>query len=160
MIKIFPSQPRDLAASEITLQAYQKAQAAVTKVLQAKPGGLLGMEGDLVEYSTHQEHLQDFKSRHQHFVFVGIGGSSLGIQVLSEVFQVKNVTFIDNVDAAHFEGVLSRLQDVRSIGWIFISKSGSTIETLTAADFIQQFLQEKSEKLQSHCVVITEKKRQ
>ena len=134
------------------------AENSVKKVLHSKPGGLLALESQLKEFSETPESLKDFKRRHERFFVVGIGGSSLGIQVLTDTFQIKNFDFIDNVDAAHFEKLLSTVLDLDKVGWLFISKSGATIETLAGLDFIIQFLKEKSVNLQNHCLVITEKK--
>ena len=134
------------------------AENSVKKVLHSKPGGLLALESQLKEFSETPESLKDFKRRHERFFVVGIGGSSLGIQVLTDTFQIKNFDFIDNVDAAHFEKLLSSVLDLDKVGWLFISKSGATIKTLAGLDFIIQFLKEKSVNLQNHCLVITEKK--
>ncbi len=134
------------------------AENSVKKVLQSKPGGLLAMESQMNEFSEIPESLKDFKIRHERFFVVGIGGSSLGIQVLTDTFQIKNFDFIDNVDATHFEKLLSTVSDLEKVGWLFISKSGATVETLAGLDFIIQFLQEKSVSLQKHCLAITEKK--
>lgn len=159
MIKILDSHtPRPPHSARTDLQFKQQAEIAVKKVLQTKPGGLPAIEAELNGYTKSDESLQDFKIRHQHFYVVGIGGSSLGVQVLADVFQIKNFEFIDNVDAAHFEHILTHIPDLQKVGWIFISKSGKTIETLAALDFISQFLREKSVDFQKHTLVITEKK--
>ncbi|MEQ1722687.1 MAG: glucose-6-phosphate isomerase, partial [Pseudobdellovibrio sp.] len=119
---------------------------------------LSAIESELNEYTKVPQSLIDFKNSHKKFFIVGIGGSSLGIQVLADVYQIKNFEFIDNVDAAHFEYTLNSITNLEEVAWLFISKSGRSIETLAALDFISQFLSEKSVDLQKHTIVITEKK--
>jgi glucose-6-phosphate isomerase len=145
----------DAQKSEIKARAEQ----AVKTVLETKPGGLLGLEAQLAEYaSTTSESLKSFKARHREFVIVGIGGSSLGIQVLTESFNRKNFHFIDNVDAYHVEEMLQKFSNIHEVGWVFISKSGRTVETLAALELIQQFATERSVSLPQHSLVVTEKK--
>lgn len=158
MIKILNSGVTQSLSDKTGLAFRQHAETAVQNVLMQKPGGLKGLEGELEYYSNQQELLKDFRSRHKHYVLVGIGGSSLGVQVLADVFQIKNFDFLDNVDATHFERVLQNLPGLQEVGWIFTSKSGGTIETLAALEFISQYLQDKSVPLREHCIVITEKK--
>lgn len=138
-----------------------RAASAVQKVLSSKPGGLKGLESELELYRQMPESLRKFKTSHRRFVVVGIGGSSLGLQVLAEVFQIRGFEFLDNVDALQFESLLARLESEGSLaetGWVFISKSGRTVETLASLDFIRQHLHEKSVRLADHSVVVTEKK--
>ncbi len=136
-----------------------KAQNAVEQVLKSKPGGLKEIEAQLDVANQWQGQLKDFKLKHTEFYLVGIGGSSLGVQVLAEVFQIKNFHFIDNVDAFHFETQLKSIADLKQTAWIFVSKSGRTIETLAALELIQQFYQENSMPLSEHSLVITEEKK-
>jgi glucose-6-phosphate isomerase len=157
MIKIFNSFIHDTVNSA-DIKLRQKAEVAVKEVLETKPGGLAAIESELTTYVQTQQSLLDFKARHKKFVVVGIGGSSLGVQVLADVFQIKNFEFIDNVDAAHFENTLKSISNLEEVAWLFISKSGRTIETLAALDFISQFLNDKLVNLQKHTIVITEKK--
>lgn len=75
-------------------------------------------------------------------VVVGIGGSSLGVRALVEIFgsvnTQKKILFCDNVDSHEFAKLWSEIKELNKTCWVFISKSGSTIETLVAADFISQ----------------------
>lgn len=143
----------------LTVESHEHiAQNTVQKVLQQKPGGLKGIESSLDAMATLPEKLKQFKDQHTRFVVVGIGGSSLGIQVLAEIKQATNFQFIDNVDAYHFEQLFEKMSEPEKVGWLFISKSGGTIETLTALEFIEQQLNEKNISLAQHSLVITEKK--
>lgn len=139
-------------------QFEEAAQKSVEAIFKNKPPVLSGIEAELKKYTQTPDDLKKFKSQHKFFFVVGIGGSSLGSQVLAEAFQIKNIKFIDNVDATHFEMVLSQIENLSETGWLFISKSGNTIETLAGLDFISQHLASKNLELKKHCIVITEKK--
>lgn len=94
-------------------------------------------------------------------VVVGIGGSSLGPKALYEVFespkQKRKIYFCDNVDRIEFDRTLARLRDLEKTVWVFTSKSGSTIETLVAADFAHQVYLENKKTL--NAIVVTEKRK-
>ena len=96
---------------------------------------------------------RNFKS----MVLVGIGGSSLGVRVLSEVFHKNNVYYLDNVDACEFESLMKNC-DLYSTAWVFASKSGTTIETLCCLEFVQQFYKKQNENFKDKFFVVTEKK--
>lgn len=101
---------------------------------------------------------KEFNHRFKRLVIVGLGGSSLGNRVLAEVFRAKNLFFVDNVDALEFETLIEELGDLREVGWVFISKSGTTIESLCALEFIDQIYKEEGLGLASQSLVISEPK--
>lgn len=81
-----------------------------------------------------------------HLVVVGMGGSSLGAKALLTAVPKPpgrgSVTFLDNIDADRFWPWLRARHDLGSVHWLIVSKSGSTIETLMLADFIDQYLRQ------------------
>lgn len=97
------------------------------------------------------------RKNYQDLVLVGVGGSSLGVRVLKETFYLKNLHFVDNVDDFDFENILSGLPLEKTL-FVFVSKSGTTIETLAAFEFIQIILRERSLELNRQAIVITEDK--
>ena len=99
---------------------------------------------------------QSFSHRFKKIVIVGLGGSSLGNRVIAEVFRAKKVFFVDNVDALEFETLVELLGDLREVGWIFISKSGTTIESLCSLEFLDQIFTSEGLKLASQSLVISE----
>lgn len=96
---------------------------------------------------------QKFKN----LVLVGIGGSSLGVRVISEVFQKNNVFYLDNVDSDAFENLMKQC-DLQTTAWVFASKSGTTIETLCGLEFIRQAYETKKISFTDKSFVVTEKK--
>jgi glucose-6-phosphate isomerase len=101
-------------------------------------------------------------SQYKNLVIVGLGGSSLGTRVIQEVAQAKNIFFIDNVDAIEFESLIENLLkdpgDFKSCCWAFVSKSGTTIESLCALELLQQVYKEKDLHLADYSLVISETK--
>lgn len=114
---------------------------------------------------TEQQHLwsQSFiegkrlRDNYKYLFVVGVGGSSLGAKVIADAYRDQNLFFIDNVDAQEWNW-LSQQIDLHQSAWIFISKSGNTIETLCTLEFAQQLYQQNSIDFYSRCSVITELK--
>lgn len=137
------------------------AAEALAKVLSRKDLGFHQVPSrDELWQEIHQA-VSKIKDDVVDMVVVGIGGSSLGPKALYEVFesptQNRKIYFCDNVDRIEFERTLARLRDLDKTIWVFTSKSGSTIETLVAADFIHQVYREKKKTLQA--MAVTEKRK-
>jgi len=91
-----------------------------------------------------QDAARNFKNR-RHFVHIGIGGSSLGAEMLLDALANspdKTFTFINNIDP---EKISQQLQTVipEDTVFYFVSKSGGTAETLAVLAIITQFLKDK-----------------
>lgn len=87
---------------------------------------------------------EKFKDRTQ-FVHVGIGGSSLGPEMLLSAFPAVNgrtFTFINNIDPDELHHQL-RLVDHTKALFYFVSKSGGTAETMAALAIITNTLEER-----------------
>jgi len=99
------------------------------------------------------------------FVHVGIGGSSLGSEMLINAL-VKPTNdckfiFINNIDPDEIFSQLSRLTPKDCL-FYFVSKSGGTAETLAALAIITNFLLEKQitqEELKNYFVFATDPKK-
>jgi len=97
---------------------------------------------------------EEFKN----LVIVGLGGSSLGTRVVQEVFHAANIFFVDNVDAVEFENLLVDLKNLEQVCWAFVSKTGTTIETLCALEIVDDVYRDKGLNLAKNSVVISENK--
>lgn len=97
---------------------------------------------------------EEFKS----LVIVGLGGSSLGTRVIQEVAHAQNLFFVDNVDAVEFENLLADFKNLAEVCWAFVSKSGTTIESLCALEILDQVYRDKGLNLAKNSVVISETK--
>lgn len=130
----------------------QECLQALQIVMQSAQAGFVRLPEKQVLWSQCEELAKRWHGKTKHYVVMGTGGSSLGVQVIAEAFGRKNFTFVDNVDPIHFYHQMQGL-NFEETGWIITSKSGTTIETLCALEMAQQFFKKKF----AHCVVTTEK---
>jgi glucose-6-phosphate isomerase len=80
----------------------------------------------------------EFRRRFDHVVLLGTGGSSLGGQTLAALADLgfgpragcPRLWFMDNIDPATFAALFANL-DLSRTGFLVVSKSGGTAETLT-----------------------------
>lgn len=149
--KKFPTQP----------EKFQAALIALDKVLARTDLGFHQIPGRDVLWSEIETVAQKLRDQADELVVVGIGGSSLGPRALYEVLGQsssgdKKLHFCDNVDATEFEDMFKQFKDWSRVAWVFVSKSGSTIETLVSADFIYQKYQSRN--LTPLSLIVSEKK--
>jgi glucose-6-phosphate isomerase len=137
---------------------HQDSQKSLKKFFARNDIGFVALPDRKNLWDHSQKLGQDLRQRFKTMVVVGIGGSSLGGRVLAQVSGAQNVHFVDNVDAVEFENLIKRVGDLQQACWLFISKSGTTIETLLALEFIDQKYKEQSLSLPKNSVVITENK--
>ena len=111
----------------------------------------------LLNYTIEQT--EKFRKNKKHFVVFGTGGSNLGARALINILvdKPKNIQFFDNIDPLFFEKQITNL-DIKSTGFIIISKSGTTPETLSQFGSVIKIAKEKNilETLFSNSLVITE----
>lgn len=94
-------------------------------------------------------------------VLLGLGGSSLGPKTLWDsvgrwMGQLDEFHCLDNLDEVAFGRFLQQLSRPQSVHFVIISKSGSTLETLAMADFIDQHLASHGSRLAKQATVISE----
>lgn len=92
-------------------------------------------------------------------VHVGIGGSDLGPRSIYEALrdyrlEGRNVYFIANVDPDDAARVLAGVDLERSLVTI-VSKSGTTLETLTNESLVRDALQKRGLDPTKHCISVT-----
>ncbi len=75
--------------------------------------------------------IRKFQSNKKKFIVFGTGGSNLGARALDNInnYKKNKIEFFDNIDPLVFKNSFKNI-DFNSIGFIIISKSGSTPETL------------------------------
>jgi glucose-6-phosphate isomerase len=91
-------------------------------------------------------------------VVIGIGGSTLGAQVFSEFYGavLRRLHFLDNVDPVGVERVLARIPNLGTTCWLIVSKSGSSMETLVLADYMQKLYSDRGFEFKKHVFVVSE----
>ncbi len=114
----------------------------------------------LLDYTIKE--VKEFSNNKKNFLLFGTGGSNLGakalINTLGDICD-GNIFFFDNIDPISFSNSIQKI-DLNDSGFIFISKSGSTPETLSQfATLIELFKNDNNlEYLFSSSLIITENK--
>jgi glucose-6-phosphate isomerase len=114
-------------------------------------------ELEKLKYFLEEITKQDFTD----MVQIGIGGSDLGpraIYLALEAFKKpeRRAHFISNVDPDDAHKVLSEL-DISKTLFVVVSKSGSTLETLTNEELVKKYILERGLCPKDHMVAVTGK---
>ena len=118
------------------------------------------------------EHLEETKlvyqkfSHKKKFFHIGIGGSSLGPEMLLSALEKKNkdvdFTFINNIDPDEINEQISTIKNPSDCLFYIVSKSGGTSETIAAAIIVINILKDKfgieKENLKDYIVLCTDPK--
>jgi len=101
----------------------------IEKVCDELPALNIVKDVSLLDYTIEQT--QKFMKNKKNFVVFGTGGSNLGARALINTLidEPKNIVFFDNIDPLFFQNQILNL-NIKTTGFIIISKSGSTPETL------------------------------
>ncbi len=88
---------------------------------------------------------KEFIKNKKKFVVFGTGGSNLGARALinTSTKQSENILFFDNIDPLFFQNQVLAL-DIETTGFIVISKSGTTPETLSQLGCLINIANEKN----------------
>ena len=130
------------------------------KILKDLPSLNIVRNSKLLDQTIQQA--SHFANGKEHFIVFGTGGSSLGAKALINVLQGrenKKIIFHDNIDPINFQNSINSI-NLNTAGFIIISKSGSTPETLSQfASLIEIFNQKNNLRaLFSNVLIITEDK--
>ena len=103
-----------------------------------------------------------FAKNKKNFLVFGTGGSNLGAKTLINSLQKNNevnIDFFDNIDPIQFQNRIENI-DLLNSGFIIISKSGSTPETLSQYATLIEIFEQKNckEILYRNSLFITENK--
>lgn len=148
-----------IVSSQLDLGSQTKvAESAFNKFMDRKDIGFPFIPERTELWQQAQQLGHHLRSKYQKMIIVGIGGSSLGPKVIHELAQTNNIDFMDNVDPIKILSQLNLLLNLTEVVWVFISKSGTTIETLATLEFVSQYYNQKGLKLESQSVVVTELK--
>ncbi|MDF1792394.1 MAG: glucose-6-phosphate isomerase [Thalassobaculaceae bacterium] len=149
-----------------TFEAMGEAgSAALTWIRDRRSDGslpLLALPGRRDDIAAWKTIVDRYRSLYDNVVVLGIGGSSLGGATLCALVDGGGVTgprvlFLDNIDPIGFDARLARL-DLARTGFLAISKSGGTAETLTQLLIVIDRLTERIgiENLGTHITCIAE----
>jgi len=148
----FKDTNRNLAPETMT-----KCQGALEKFLARPDIGFKDLPNRDRLWSESQRIGSDLRARATDIVLIGIGGSSLGPQLLADLADTSiRVHFADNVDPWQFQKISRQISNWSKCHFLIISKSGTTLETLVTADLFAAELQKRNLDLARQSVVITE----
>ncbi len=99
--------------------------------------------------------------RFSHLVVIGIGGSYLGTEFVSEALKAYSDTgirlyYLSNVDIHNFGRIATEI-DPEATLWVVISKSYTTAETMANEQLAVRFMKEKGLDPAGHIVTVTAK---
>ncbi|MBO9665602.1 MAG: glucose-6-phosphate isomerase [Bdellovibrio sp.] len=146
------------ASHQIPSNLIQECQSSLKLFLERKEIGFPQLVERIQLWQQSHKHGADFAAKFKKLVIVGLGGSSLGTRVIAEVFNSESMFFVDNVDALVFETLIDELGDLKEVAWAFISKSGTTIESLCALELLDQVYKDEGMSLAANSIVISETK--
>ena len=113
------------------------------------------------ELKKNQKIVKNFEINKKKIILFGTGGSNLGARALYNIVNKKkiNIEFYDNIDPTTFENSFNNI-DFEATGFLIISKSGNTPETLAQFSALYQIALEKNKLNQflSNILIITETK--
>jgi glucose-6-phosphate isomerase len=109
------------------------------------------------------ETAEEIKKNYENFVVVGMGGSSLGNQLLHFAFNgvyynetnTPKIYFLDNIDPESTTALLKNINLEKTM-FNIITKSGSTAETINNFLVITDMLKEKGLNLKDHLIFTTD----
>ncbi len=106
-----------------------------------------------------EKKINEFKLNKKKIILFGTGGSNLGARALHNINNKKkiDIDFYDNIDPITFENSFNNI-NFKTTGFIIISKSGNTPETLAQfSSLYQMALQSKNvDNFLSNILIITE----
>ena len=156
---------------ETIKRRYNQATQALMNLKEKKPGFLnLPSPNELKKMYDFAVSRANF---YENIVLIGIGGSSLGFQALSQAFlpyyhnlfdfeernNIPRFFFLDNIDPHQIDSLI-KLMDFSKTLFFVISKSGKTVETLTVFLILKEKLEKELNKneIKEHIIIITEEK--
>ncbi len=129
----------------------------IKKIWNELPALNIIKDVNLLDYTI--EKTEKFKKNKKNFIVFGTGGSNLGARALINTLkeQPKNILFFDNIDPLFFQNEIIDL-DFNTTGFIIISKSGTTPETLSQFGSVINIAREKDklDLLFKNSLIVTE----
>lgn len=90
------------------------------------------------------------------FVLCGMGGSSLGPEVIAKT-NLKKLSILDSTDPTQIRSMVPQTKsELEQTLFIISSKSGTTIETLSQFQYLKQLVETNNLQISNHFVVVTD----
>ncbi len=129
---------------------------------QREPEAAKATEKARVEFKKLERFLEKIEGKFSDLIQIGIGGSDLGpraLYIAMQAFQKsdRKVHFISNVDPDDANSILNQV-DLKKTLVVVVSKSGTTLETLTNEEFVRQRMLKMGLNPKEHFVAVTGEK--
>jgi glucose-6-phosphate isomerase len=98
----------------------------------------------------------ELRGRASRFVICGVGGSSLGAKTLTTLTHDRNVYYLDHLDPESVQAFRQRLGNLSDVHWIWVSKSGTTLETLTNLQLAAGWCKDSGIRIEKNSTVVAE----
>lgn len=142
--------PQPFAASELAL-----ASQGIAELKSDPRAGFWQALRNADMFKASGKMATELLAHADNFVVAGVGGSSLGARALAEWAPKQNIFFLDHLDPTACERIKKSLNPKRT-QWLWISKSGETLETLGHLQWVSQWYKELKLNIVEHSVVISE----
>ncbi len=127
--------------------------------IHARDQGFYSILDDQETVTRIKAFAQENASRYEHFVVLGIGGSSLGTiclqQSLTHLFKAPKLHVLDNIDPA-FLKELDDVIDYQKTLFIVVTKSGGTPEILSQYYYFRKNIEDHGLMPKDHLVFVTD----
>lgn len=133
----------------------EQCQSALKKILSSGASNFPELTKRDHVWSEARKVGAGLREKYDYLVLVGIGGSSLGPQVIASLRSGSRLRFLEMVDAAAVERAMYGLDPKRTC-FLIVSKSGGTIETLAGTEYLRELLATKNVDLKKQAHVLTE----
>lgn len=129
---------------------------------QTAPIAAKAAEKAAAELKKLEFFLEKYEGRFTDLIQIGIGGSDLGPRALCKALSAfhkpgQRVHFISNLDPDDANGVLSQV-DLKKTLIVVVSKSGTTLETLTNEEWVRTRIRRMGLPPKDHFVAVTGEK--
>ena len=95
---------------------------------------------------------EKFKNKN-HFIVIGMGGSSMGTKAISKFLGFNNIDYLDNISSVLFDEICQKI-NLDDTLFILASKSGNTIESISYFRVLIKYFKLDLKDLQKHFITI------
>lgn len=140
-------------------------QQAVKEIVKSNEYGFADIQAHKTMLEEIKPYISDYQKRFKQVYVIGTGGSSLGSKTLINALQHRinkhenypTVDFLENVDPQTILNVMDQI-DLKHTGFVVISKSGSTPETVALYHLMQDLYLKDERVLKDHFLMISDPK--
>ncbi|MGE0763660.1 MAG: hypothetical protein AB7N80_10320 [Bdellovibrionales bacterium] len=146
------------SSEDWTATEREAAHRGLQGLHRREEAGFLAAACDDHAWLMVQERAAQIRRQADQFVVVGVGGSSLGAKALISLSGGQMPLFLDNLDPETTRAALQTLKNHKRTHWLWISKSGSTLETLAHLQNILSWCVQNGIDLAKCSTVVAEQK--